>query len=419
MTVEMVGGLGIQLGQFVRSFRHLFSTKRTFDHFERYCRGLVSDLPRKSVEPMALACGCVVRTLQEFLTHHRWEFSDVRDELQRRIVREHLPAPGVQGAEVIGLIDETSVAKKGDKTPGVQRQHCGASGKNDNCIVTVHLAVSCGLFRTLIDSDLYLPEKTWHDDRERCQAAHIPAEVVYKAKWQLGIDQVKRAMGNGVRFNWITFDEDYGSKPQFLSDLDNLGQLYIGEVPSHFMCWPSLPKYHSLQSSFRAKRVSNAVRWGKPFRNQNWKAYRLSRQSCPPQTWEVRTAQVWLQQPLQTTSHRCRPTSRTYWLIAARNRVSGEMKYFVSNAPPKTSVRKLLEVAFTRWGVEHVFRVAKTEIGFDHYEGRSYRGLMRHMALCSVMMLFVAVQTSVLRGGKSGTVGIDDGADRTSLGNAV
>ena len=97
---------------------------------------------------MALACGCAVRTLQEFLTHHRWESGDLRDELQRRIVREHLPAPDVKGAEIIGLIDETSVAKKGDKTPGVQRQYCGASGKIDNCIVTVHLACRCGQFMT-------------------------------------------------------------------------------------------------------------------------------------------------------------------------------------------------------------------------------------------------------------------------------
>src|ERR1039458_5668350 len=29
-------------------------------------------------------------------------------------------------------------------------------------------------FRALLDSDLYLPESTWHEDRPRCKAAHIP-----------------------------------------------------------------------------------------------------------------------------------------------------------------------------------------------------------------------------------------------------
>jgi SRSO17 transposase len=40
----------------------------------------------------------------------------------------------------MGIIDETGSAKKGDKTPGVQRQYCGASGKVENCVVTVHLS---------------------------------------------------------------------------------------------------------------------------------------------------------------------------------------------------------------------------------------------------------------------------------------
>ena len=78
---------------------------------------------------------------------------------------------------MIGLIDETSVAKKGDETPGVQRQYCGTLGKQENGIVTVHLGVCRGGFKTLLDSDLFLPE-SWSHDRERCRAADIPDSVV-------------------------------------------------------------------------------------------------------------------------------------------------------------------------------------------------------------------------------------------------
>jgi len=81
---------------------------------------------------------------------------------------------------------------------------------------------------------------------------------------------------------------------------------------------------------------------------------------------------------------------------------TGEVKYFISNAPAHTPVEKLLRVAFTRWNVEHTFRVAKSEIGFGHFEGRSYVALMRHMILCLVVMGFVAEQTDRLRGEKSG-----------------
>jgi SRSO17 transposase len=422
MIAEQITGLGPAFVDYLSCFSDCFVTKPTRDHFAAYCRGLLSDIPRKSVEPIALAAGSAVRTLQLFLTGHVWDHGRMRDEIQRRVVEDHLPAPGgasKDGVGVVGIIDETTVAKKGDKTPGVQRQHCGSTGKQDNCITTVHLAVVCDDFRALLDSDLYLPESTWHEDRERCKDAHIPDTVVYRAKWEIAIEQVKRAKANGVRFDWMTFDEDYGGKPQFLSDLDTLGQLYVGEVPPNFRCWPTRPRYQSRQAPFVAKRVDKAAIWGKPFVKQPWKKFTFSRQTIGPQTWEVRSAQVWFQYPRDAARTLCRPTARTYWLIVARNVQTGETKYFVSNAPPKTSLKKILTVAFRRWAIEHLFRVIKSEVGFDHYEGRNYQGLMRHMTLCKLTLLFVAEQTTQLRKKKSGVVGIDDGADRAGVEHAV
>ena len=66
--------------------------------------------------------------------------------------------------------------------------------------------------------------------------------------------------------------------------------------------------------------------------------------------------------------------------------------------------------------MEHVFRIAKTEIGFAHFEGRSYKGLMRHMILCQLVMLFIAEQTTRLRGEKSTA---HDGADGAGLEHPV
>ena len=171
MDTRLLAALGISFAQYLEQFRFFFVNRKSFPHFQAYCRGLISDLPRKSVEPIALESGTAVRTMQEFLSHHRWDHAAARDELQRRVVVEHLPPPyadRVGDADDVGvvcMIDETSVAKKGDKTPGVQRQYCGASGKIDNCIVTVHLSVRYGDFNTLLDSDLYLPKETWHEDR--------------------------------------------------------------------------------------------------------------------------------------------------------------------------------------------------------------------------------------------------------------
>lgn len=137
---------------------------------------------------------------------------------------------------------------------------------------------------------------------------------------------------------------------------------------------------------------------------------RLARKTLGDQVWAVRAAQVYL-------ARDGRPTDRTYWLIVARHVATGEVKYFVSNAPPRTALLTLMRVAFTRWGIEHVFRLAKTEVGLGHFEGRSYKGLMRHMALCQRVLLFAtrlsspksAEQTDRLRGETSGGDGRADG----------
>jgi SRSO17 transposase len=138
---------------------------------------LLSDLPRKSVEPIALACGTAVRTLQEFLTTADWQHESARAELQTRVgaVLDALPDDDLG---TVGVIDETSCAKKGEHTPGVQRQYLGCVGKIDNGIVTVHMGVAKGTFHALLDADLYLPA-SWSADRPRCRAAGIPDEVRY------------------------------------------------------------------------------------------------------------------------------------------------------------------------------------------------------------------------------------------------
>jgi hypothetical protein len=90
-------------------------------------------------------------------------------------------------------------------------------------------------------------------------------------------------VGNGVRFSWLTFDEDYGSVPEFWFELDRLGQARIGEVRSNFLVWPRLPRYQSTQAAHAAKRVDNVCRF-----KQGW--YRLKeKHQRGPAVWEFYT----------------------------------------------------------------------------------------------------------------------------------
>ena len=375
MTDEQIAALGPAFAAELRRYRDCFGQDRTARHFDNYCRGLLSDLPRKSVEPIALACGTAVRTLQEFLVTATWDHLDARNRLQRRMA-EYLDTAPADPLGTVGVIDETSAVKKGDKTPGVQRQYLGCVGKIDNGIVTVHIGVAKGTFQTLLDAELYLPQ-SWAADRTRCREAGIPDAVRYRAKWRIALDQLIRLRRNGVTFDWLTFDEGYGSKPPFLWVLGLVGQKFVAEVPTNFSVRndPDGPS-----------RRADAHQPGR--RTKRWRRYRIGRKTQADAVWRARRSRVWA-------------ARRWHTLVTAVNESTGEVKYFVTNAVGE-SLRTVLAVAFRRATVEHAFRVAKSEAGLTHVEGRQYVGLERHLILTLIVVGFVAVRTERLRGEKSG-----------------
>lgn len=393
MTEEELDELGPALDVFLQPYLFCCGYTQTFGHLRTYCRGLLSDLKRKSVEPIALASGCAVRTLQEFLRDHHWHHTQVRDLLQRDLpaILAGLPDDGLG---TVGLIDETSALKSGDKTPGVQRQYLGCVGKIDKGIVTVHLGICKGRYKTLLDAELFLPEE-WAKDRERCRAAGIPDDLQYRPKTMIALEEVDRAIANGMQWDWLTFDEGYGKAPEFIAGLDDRNLRFVGEVPKNLSCLAANRSGQRPDASVKGQWAENVAGQGLAFQKQRWVRVKLARQTVGRQTWEVKAAQVWQMQDKQWSR-------RTYWLIWARNVATGEEKYFLSNAPADAKLPKLIQVAFRRWNVEHTFRVGKSELGFTHYEGRNYTGLMRHQMLCLLMLTFVAGHTERLRGEKPG-----------------
>jgi SRSO17 transposase len=216
------------------------------------------------------------------------------------------------------------------------------------------------------------------------------------------LDLIDHALGNGIHVSAWTFDELYGRDTKFLNGLQERGQVFIGEIPCDFHGWLVKPKVlrkgHKTTGKGRPKQyprvarrrasseVRNLLKYSPEFREQSWQRYRIKDTDKGPEVWEVKWAVFWRKDEAGL------PTRR-HCLIVARNVLTGEVKYFLSNRVPGergVTLRWLLRVAFGRWSIESCFREGKEELGMDHYEVRGWRCVHRHFYVTQLSHLFCA-----------------------------
>ena len=399
MDAQTIRELGPRLERFLSGFSDCFPGPETRSLSLAYLRGLLSETERKNVERIALRANIPPRTLQEFISSYNWDHDRLRSQLQNVVARDHA------GNNSVGIIDETSFVKKGDKTPGVQRQYCGAVGKQENCFVTVHMSYESMGFRCQLDGELFLPE-SWSNDRERCRAAGVPDSMVYRPKTEIAIELYQRCIGNGLSFQWLTFDEWYGAKPQFLSALVQAKQFYVGETHGYHRVWGKRPKitnrtYNkkgktSKKSSKKTSKKTPRLASGSPkattvkelvesssARKKRWTRWHVKDTEKGPKVVECKTIVVF-----PKNEHGL--PSVPHLLLVVRDVLSSEIKYFLCFAPLQTPINLLIKVAFARWSVERCFEDEKSYVGLDHYEGRCYTGMIRHIILCALSLLFLS-----------------------------
>jgi SRSO17 transposase len=419
MDVQKIKGMGRQLRRFLGEFDDCFGRSEPREHLRTYVQGQLSNLPRKSIEPIALSAKVAPRTLQGFFSYLSWDEPHLRDRVQWIVARDHAHP------QALGVIDESGNPKKGKHTAGVQRQWCGNTGKTDNCVVAVHLGYVAGDFQCLLDSDLYLP-KAWAEDPARRQEVGIPPDMVFRTKPDIALAQIARSIGNGIRVRAWTFDELYGRGREFLDGLNTLGQNFVGEVPCDFTGWlqeprvlrhPSAQEPHRIGRKRRYPRLSrkalpacevrNLVRYSPVFCRQKWQPFRIKDGEKGPIVWEVKHA------PFYRRHGSDGLPGPAHTLIVARNVLDPtEIKYFLSNLVidgHTVTLEWLLRVAFSRWPIERCFEVAKSELGMDHFEMRSWRGIHRHLYLTQVSQLFCARIHQGLREKKRATEPVPDG----------
>ena len=237
----------------------------------------------------------------------------------------------------------------------------------------------------------------------------MPDEIAFRTKPQIALEQIERALSNGVRVSAWTFDELYGRDGKFLDGLESRRQVFVGEIPTNFHGWVQQPtvlrtgakktgkcgrpeKYPRVARRRPSGKVRNLLRHSPLFREQSWQRYRIKDTDKGPEVWEVKWAVCWRKDNAGL------PTRR-HCLIVARNVLTGEVKYFLSNRVPGEqnpvtgqciTLRWLLRVAFGRWSIESCFREGKQELGLDHYEVRGWRCVHRHFYVTQLSHLFCA-----------------------------
>jgi SRSO17 transposase len=365
--------LDTELSEYLGLFADCFPSSPSRKHLRSYVRGQLGTLQRKSVEPIALQAGIHPRTLQQFIGVHRWDESAMRSRVRTVVASEHA------NPNAVGVIDETSFDKKGCKTVGVQRQWCGHTGKIDNCVQTVHLTYVARQFATIVDSDLYLPED-WAKDQQRRREAGVPEDVEFRKKWEIALEMLDRTLKDGITLRWLTADEFYGRVPEFLEGVAARGAWYVVEIPVCTWGWTSAGYARRAEH----RRIDMLFERGGP----SWVTYHVKDTTKGPIIWRVRATRF--------VPHAGTDRSEK-WLLIAVNPLTGEKKYFLSNAPPETPIATLLTVAFTRWRVENNFEESKQEIGLDHFEVRTYTSLQRHLAISMVSLLFLVRAAILLR----------------------
>lgn len=147
------------------------------------------------------------QSYQLFISESPWSHSEVLDQ-----VAHDVDAAFGDPEDRFLVIDESAIAKKGNKSVGVARQWNGRLGKADNCQVGVFAGLGCGGDVTLTDERLYLPQE-WIDAPNRCDRAGLPqGERIFRTKAQLALAMIRHARSQKIRYRWVGFDGGYGKE---------------------------------------------------------------------------------------------------------------------------------------------------------------------------------------------------------------
>ncbi len=384
--------MGKRFDRKIDSFERLFVSyrKKVGDKARLYLYGISRNGIRKNMSRIA---HCIPDAspdnLQNFISDSQWSSRAVIDQVAQQ-VNDKI---GDENDACL-IIDESGIAKKGEKSVGVSRQWLGSEGKVDNGQVGVFTALCKGNNASLTDARLYLPRE-WTDDPKRCQEAGVPREhIVFKTKEQIGLEMVAHAREIGLAFNWVNADAGYGKGLGFMKELHGMGETFMVDIHSDFSVYlkplkPYLPEkeegtkgrdYSRYRVDQKPVRVDE---WAKRQPGSAWRNVTIRQSTKGMLVYEYLTAYCWIWEKDTGNFYR-------WHLLVRRNPVTkSDYKYSLCNAEKTVPLSRLAFMQGQRYWVERMFADAKGECGLGDYEARGWKAWHHHMALVLLAQSFL------------------------------
>lgn len=394
LTQRDIAASADELLAFQAHFESLLARREQRDWFRFYMCGQLSNLQRKTMEPLVLALlgadESLIRTAQHFLGQSPWAVAPLLAQAQG-LVAEWLGEP-----DGVVIVDGSGFPKQGSQSVGVARQYCGHLGKIANCQQGVFLLYASRRGHAFLDQRLYVPALWFTAEYQaRRQACQLPVDLAFHTEPELGAAMIAELIQRAVvPFRWVTCDARYGEIPTFLDKIAALGKWYLAEVASDTRVWLRTPLVEPAGRGLLGRpRIHPRVKRTAP---QPLAMCDLVNQ-IPVAHWRLRQVKEGSKGPLMAEFADVRVTpirdelpGQRCWAVFRRSvGPEPEVKYFLSNAPTTCPVAEFVRVSGLRWPIELGLEEGKGEVGMDHYETRTWLGWQHQMTHAILAHLFL------------------------------
>lgn len=375
-----------RLEQFFDRIGLVLGRRERRESFAVYAMGLLGDGERKSIEPIACrACPDPERAdaahqrLLHFATDAPWSDRNVRREASGYAIDSLTSRESIDS----WIVDDTGFLKQGTHSVGVQRQYTGSAGKITNCQIGVSLSVATPTEHLPIDFELYLPD-SWANSPKRRREARIPDEVCFKAKPELALDMIRRAVDDEIPRGVVLADSAYGTSRDFRDGIRALGLHYaVGVDPKTVVAvFDSLGRRRD--DPVGVRELAFRIRQRRGFRRCTWR-------QGTKQDLSARFA-VRRVVPAYDACYGMESREPLWLLIEWRDGEDEPANYFLCSLTGRISKKRLIRIAMQRWRTERVYEDLKNELGLDHFEGRSFAGWHHHVSVALCCFAFIVAE---------------------------